>query len=130
MDERFGFGLITLIRNKMTFTITDIPRTINQHNTELHLVRLHINSTKHILQSQTYTSLIETTHRHNTIDKDITNSVLTGDINVHSTLWQTSLSDITTCPAHYTIEHPIQQNSHQNKNLNFLQHRQTFTNSI
>ena len=43
-----GGGLITLFRDNITFTTTDIPSTINTHNTELQMVKVHINNTKHI----------------------------------------------------------------------------------
>ena len=48
MLHKAGGGLITLIRDNITFTITDIPSTINTHNTELQMVKVHINNTKHI----------------------------------------------------------------------------------
>ena len=35
-----------LIRDNITFTTTDIPSTINTHNTELQIVKVHINNTK------------------------------------------------------------------------------------
>ena len=38
-------GLITLFRNNITFTTTDIPSTINTHNTELKMVKVHNNNT-------------------------------------------------------------------------------------
>ena len=41
--HRAGGGLITLIRDNITFTTTDIPSTINTHNTELQMVNVHIN---------------------------------------------------------------------------------------
>ena len=41
-------GLITLIRDNITLTTTDIPTTINTHNTELQMVKVHIYNTKHI----------------------------------------------------------------------------------
>ena len=34
-------GLITLIRDNITFTPTDIPSTINTHNIELQMVKIH-----------------------------------------------------------------------------------------
>ena len=51
--------IITLQETKLTpkaktpkvyhsFTTTDIPLTINTHNTELQMVNVHINNTKHI----------------------------------------------------------------------------------
>ena len=46
--HKAGGGLITLIRDNITFTTTDIPTTINTHNTELQMVNVHINNTKYI----------------------------------------------------------------------------------
>ena len=46
--HKAGGGLITLIRDNITFTTTDIPSTINTHNIELQMVKVHINNTKHI----------------------------------------------------------------------------------
>ena len=43
--HKAGCWLITLIKNKIAFTTTDIPSTINTHNTELQMVKVHINST-------------------------------------------------------------------------------------
>ena len=45
--HKAGSGLITLIRDNITFTTTDIPSTINTHNIELQMVKVHINNTKH-----------------------------------------------------------------------------------
>ena len=36
---------MTLIRDNITFTTTDITSTINTHNTELQIVKVHINNT-------------------------------------------------------------------------------------
>ena len=47
-----GGGLITLIRDNITFTTT----YINTHNTELQMVNLHINNTKHTTIANMYTS--------------------------------------------------------------------------
>ena len=49
-----GGGLITLIRDNITFTTTDILSTINTHNTELQMVKVHINNTKHITIANIY----------------------------------------------------------------------------
>ena len=46
--HKAGGGLITLIRDNITFTTTDIHSTINTHNKELQMVKVHINKTKHI----------------------------------------------------------------------------------
>ena len=57
MLHKAGSGLITLIRDNITFTTTDIPLTINTHNTELQMVKVHINNTKHITISNIVLSL-------------------------------------------------------------------------
>ena len=96
--HKAGGGLITLIGDNITFTTTDIPSTINTHNTELQLAKVHINNTKHITIANIYIPPRDTTSTHyKTDDTDIqhciqyiTNiphSVLTGDVNAHSTLW-------------------------------------------
>ena len=97
-------GLITLIKDNITFTTTDIPSTINTHNTELQMVKVHINNTKHITITNIYISPRDNTSTHyKTGDTDIrhciqyiTNiphSVLTGDVNAHSTLWHSYTDD-------------------------------------
>ena len=43
--HKAGGGLITLIRDNITFTTTDIHSTINTHNTELQMVKVHFNNT-------------------------------------------------------------------------------------
>ena len=96
--ERADRLLITLIRNNITFTTTDIPSTIDTHNKELQMVKVHINNTKHITIANLYIPPRDSTSTHyKTADTDIqhciqyiTNiphSVLTGDVNAHSTLW-------------------------------------------
>ena len=98
--HKAGGGLITLI----TFTTTDIPSTINTHNIELQMVKVHINNTKHITIANIYIPPRDTTSTHyKTADTDIqhciqyiTNiphSVLTGDVNAHSTLWHSYTDD-------------------------------------
>ena len=99
-----GGGLITLIRDNITFTTTDIPSTINTHNTELQMVKVYINNTKHITIANIYIRSRDTTStQYKTADTDIqhciqytTNiphSVLTGDVNAHSTLWHMYTDD-------------------------------------
>ena len=99
-----GGGLITLIRDNITFTTTDIPSTINTHNIELQMVKVHINNTKDITIANIYIPPRDTTSTHyKTADTDIqhciqyiTNiphSVLTGDVNAHSTLWHSYTED-------------------------------------
>ena len=102
--HKAGGGLITLIRYNITFTTTDIPSTINTHNTELQMVQVHINNTKHITIATIYIPPQDATSTHyKTADTDIqhciqyiTNiphSVLTGDVNAHSTLWHSYIDD-------------------------------------
>ena len=60
---------ITLIRNN---TATDIPSTINTHNTELQMVMIHINNTKHITITNIYIPPRDSTSTHHKIaDTDI-----------------------------------------------------------
>ena len=100
--HKAGGGLITLIRDNITFT----PSTINTHNTELQMVMVHINNTKHITIAKIYIPPRDTTSTHyKTADTDIqhciqyiTNiphSVLTGDVNAHSTLWHSYTDTLT-----------------------------------
>ena len=102
--HKAGGGLITLIRDKITFTTTDISSTINTHNTELQMAKVHINNTKHITIASIYIPPRDSASTHyKTADTDIqhciqyiTNiphSVLTGDVNAHSTLWHSYTGD-------------------------------------
>ena len=102
--HKAGGGLITLIRDNITFTTTDIPSTINTHNIELQMVKVHINNTKHITIANIYIPPRDTTSTHyKTADTNIqhciqyiTNiphSVLTGDVNAHFTLWHSYTDD-------------------------------------
>ena len=86
--------LITLIRDNITFTTTDIYSTINTYYTELQMVKVHINNTKHITIANIYIPPRDSTSTHyKTADTDIqhciqhiTNiphSVLTGDESRH-----------------------------------------------
>ena len=102
--HKAGGGLITFIRDNITFTTTDIPSTIKTHNAELQMVKVHINNTKHITIANIYVPPRDSTSTHyKTADTDIqhctqyiTNiphSVLTGDLNAHSTLWHSYTDD-------------------------------------
>ena len=95
-----------LIKDNITFTTTDIHSTINTHNTELQMVKVHIDNTKHITIANIYIPPRDTTSTHyKTADTDIqhciqyiTNiphSVLTGDVNARSTLWHSYTDDHT-----------------------------------
>ena len=52
--HKAGGGLITLTRDNITFTTTEIPSTINTHDTELQMVKVHINNTKQITIANIY----------------------------------------------------------------------------
>ena len=102
--HKAGGGLITLIRDNITFTPTDIPSTINTHNIELQMVKVHLNNTKHITIANVYIPPRDSTSTHyKTADKDIQHciqhittiphSVLTGDVNAHSSLWHSYTDD-------------------------------------
>ena len=93
-----------LIRDNITFTTTDITSTINTHNAELQMVKVHINNTKHITIANMYIPARDSTSTHyKTADTDIqhciqyiTNiphSVITGDESAHSTLWHSYTDD-------------------------------------
>ena len=96
-------GLITLAKDDITFRNINIPKTINTHNTELQLIKIHIGNTKDIF-SNTYFPPKDTTSPHyNTVDTDITycirhvtnipDSIHTGDVNAYSTLWYSHTDD-------------------------------------
>ena len=102
--HKAGGGLIILIRDNITFTTTDIPSTSKTHNTELQMVKVHTNNTKHIIIANMYIPLRDSTSTHyKTADTDIQHgiqyittiphSVLTGDVNAHSTLWHSYTDD-------------------------------------
>ena len=97
-------GLITLIRDNISFTTTDIPSNINTHNPELQMVKVHINNIKHITIANLYIPPRDSTSTHyKTADTDIqhciqyiTNiphSILTGDVNAYSNLWHSYTDD-------------------------------------
>ena len=72
MLHNAGGRLNTLIRDNITFTTTDIPSTINAHNTELQMVNVHINNTKHITIANMYIPPQDSTSMHyKTADTDI-----------------------------------------------------------
>ena len=96
-------GLITLINNDITFI--NIPNAINTHNTELQLIKIQsIGKTKDITIANTYFPPRHTTSsQYNTVDTDITycirhvtnipDSMLTSEVNAHSTLWYSHTDD-------------------------------------
>ena len=62
--HKAGGGLMTLIRDNITFTTTDIPLTINTHNTELQMAKVRINNTKHITIANIYIPPRDSTSTH------------------------------------------------------------------
>ena len=62
--HKSGGGLITLIRDNITYTPTDIPSTINTHNIELQMVMVHLNNTKHITIANVYIPPRDSAHIH------------------------------------------------------------------
>ena len=70
--HKAGGGLITLIRDNLTCITTDISSTINTHNTELQMVKAHINNTKHITIANIYIPPRDSTSMHyKSADTDI-----------------------------------------------------------
>ena len=99
-----GGGLLTYIKNNITFTNNEIPENINQKYIELQIITLHLSPKKTLKiiniyippcnstnQNQTNEDT-EITHCINTITS-IPNSILSGDINAHSTLWYSNQND-------------------------------------
>ena len=99
-----GGGLLTYIKNNITFTNNEIPENINQKYIELQIITLHLSPKKTLKiiniyippcnstnQNQTNEDA-EITHCINTITS-IPNSILSGDINAHSTLWYSNQND-------------------------------------
>ena len=67
--HKAGGGLITLIRDNIAFTITDIPSTINTHNTE-HRTSIYLLETAHPRTTnqltQTYNTACSTSQTYHT----------------------------------------------------------------
>ena len=135
--HKAGGGLITHIRDNIAFTTTDIPSTINTHNTELQMVEVHISNTKHITIANIYIPPRDSTSTHyKTPDTDIqhciqyiTNiphSVITGYVNAHSTLWHSYTDDHTG----QLIADGISNSDHITLNTNQSAKHHTTTNII
>ena len=85
--HKAGGGLLTLIRDNITFTTTGIPSTFNTHNKELQMIKVHINNTKHTTIANIYILTRDSTSMpYITADTDIQyitkipHSVLTRDV--------------------------------------------------
>ena len=125
--HKAGGGLITLIRDDIIFITTDIHSTINTHNTELQIVKVHIKNTKHIRIANIYIPPRGTTSTHNkTADTDLSFVVISvrvpgsivykghviSEVISNTTLQQTSSPDITTVS--YTLYNRTSWNSTRN----------------
>ena len=62
--HKAGGGFITLLRDNITCTITDIPSTINTHNIELQMVKVYMNNTKHSTIANMYIPPRDSTSTH------------------------------------------------------------------
>ena len=101
MLHKAGGGLITLIRDNISFTTTDIPSTMNTHTIELQMVKVHVNNTKHFTIASMYiphrdnTSTYNKTQTYNTAYSTSQNSTLslTRNIYAHSTRWYSFTDD-------------------------------------
>ena len=83
-----GGGLITLIKEDITFTNINIPKVINTHKTKLQLIKIHIGKTKDI----TVVNVVLSTKRH-----DVTTLQHRGHRHriVHTIRHQTQYSQVT-----------------------------------
>jgi hypothetical protein len=99
--HRDGGGLLTYIRNDITFTNTKIPPNINTQSTEIQTIKIHLSNHKHIHLTNIY---IPPRDCNNPItDNDITNcliyctsltnSIITADINAHHRTWYSPTTD-------------------------------------
>ena len=121
-----GGGLITLITDNITFTTTDIPSTINTHNIELQMVKVHINNTKHITIAIIYIPPRDTTSTHYiTADTDIQ----------HCIQYITTVSNTLYNRTSWTTQHalssdhlPIITTINIRHDYRLQQNRRTFTN--
>ena len=101
-EHKQGGGLITYIKSDTTFTHIKTPQAINTDDTGIQLLKIHRNTTSQnthkTLQGHHHSQHIHSTKKHhNTTDTDITNSIqyitdipnsiITGDVNAHTTLW-------------------------------------------
>ena len=91
-------GLIKLIKDDITFTNINILKAINTHNKELQLIKIHIGKTKYITVANTLSTkrhnVTTLQHRHRIRHvSNIQDSILTGDVNAHSTLWYLHTDD-------------------------------------
>jgi hypothetical protein len=96
-----GGGLITFIKNNITFTETTLPVTINQNTTEAQVTKLHLSQKKEMnianiyIHPRTSTTASEDTDITNCFQHltTIPNTIITADANAHSSLWHSHTTD-------------------------------------
>jgi exonuclease III len=102
--DRAGGGLITYIKNDITFTNINLPNNINTQTTELQIIKIHLSNTKHLHIINLYIPPKDIANPiQATIDTDITNcfnfitnltnTIITADINAHHPLWFSPTTD-------------------------------------
>ena len=102
--NRRGGGIITYIKNDITFTHLKTPNNINTEFTELHTTKIHLSQKKHIHITNIYIPPHNSTDPHQrnedldvtnamTYASTLTNSIITGDVNAHSTMWFSHTDD-------------------------------------
>ena len=102
-NSKTGGGLITFIHNSITYT--ELPP--NPHNKgliESQTFKIHLNTNKYLHVSNIYIPPRDTTNPLHTQEDEIitasftyltslSNSIITGDINAHSNLWHSPITD-------------------------------------
>ena len=99
-----GGGLMTYIKNDIIFTELKTPHTTNHKLTELQHIKIHLANHKHLNIFNIYIPPRDTTNPdHSNSQEDITNcmthilntnnTILTGDLNAHHTLWHSPTTD-------------------------------------
>jgi hypothetical protein len=99
--HREGGGLITYIRNDITFTNITIPPNINKQTTEVQTTKIHLSNHKHIHITNIYIPPRDcnTPNTDNDITNcliystSLTNSIITADINAHHRAWYSPTTD-------------------------------------
>ncbi|MGK2940486.1 MAG: reverse transcriptase domain-containing protein [Immundisolibacter sp.] len=99
-----GGGLLTYIKNDITFTESTIPQNINPLSTEIQILNIHLSQAKQMHIANLYIPpRLSTINQHATEDTDIEtclnylmtlqNTLITGDSNAHSTTWHSPKND-------------------------------------
>ena len=99
-----GGGLITYVKQDITFTQCNNPPNLNTGNIELQTIKIHLSQNKSLHICNIYIPPRDPNNpNHPTEDTDITNtityltslpnSIIAGDINAHSDTWHSPISD-------------------------------------